>query len=87
MNIKLRFKHKLLMVALAVIILATVLHLIGITTDEIQAWQQTALALVALVAAVYAAIIDPTTPGSGDSEIVLNKSELEPEVDSNGENN
>lgn len=74
-NWKVRFKNPLFIAALAVIVLAVVCCIVGITIDQINQVFSVASVIVVGVASIIALIQDPTTPGVNDSELSMSKHE------------
>ncbi|MBQ7965871.1 MAG: phage holin [Ruminococcus sp.] len=80
-NWKVRFKNPMFWAGIIVAVVATVTAQLGLSIDSITTWSQLFVALkeavcdpvvvVAVVTAVYNAVIDPTTKGVCDSKDAL----------------
>ncbi len=86
MNLKLRFKNPVFVLSLVLAILTPIMGYVGLNFEDITSWKtlfdllleaiSNPYCLGLVIISVYNATIDPTTKGLGDSERVLNKTEL-----------
>lgn len=80
-NWKVRLKNPMFWVGIAVAVVATVMTQLGLSFESITSWQaffnamldavSNPVVVVAIITAVYNAIIDPTTKGVCDSKQAL----------------
>lgn len=86
MNLKIRFKNPVFIISLILAILTPIMGYVGIQLEDLTTWKAIGDLLVEAVSnpyclglvlvSVYNAVIDPTTKGLGDSDRVLDKTEL-----------
>ena len=80
-NWKVRFKNPMFWIGIVTAIVATVLTQLGVSFEQVTSWAQffellvdavsNPVVVVAVITAVYNAIIDPTTKGVCDSKRAL----------------
>lgn len=80
-NWKVRFKNPMFWVGIIVAVFATVLAQLGMSWEQVTSWAvfgqllldavSNPVVVVAVISAVYNAIIDPTTAGLSDSKNAL----------------
>ena len=79
MNWKLRFKNKTVLVAFVGTVITFVYQILGIIGITPAITQDTITQLVGLIINVLVSVgvlVDPTTPGIGDSELAKSKTDL-----------
>ena len=78
-NLKLRFKNKATLVALASALIAFVYQILGILGITAPIAQDAVSQLVGIILNILVAVgvlVDPTTKGIGDSELAKNKTDI-----------
>nr|DAV83315.1 MAG TPA: holin [Caudoviricetes sp.] len=79
MNLKLRFKNKATLVALASALIAFIYQILGILGITAPIAQDEVSQLVGIILNILVAVgvlVDPTTKGIGDSELAKNKTDI-----------
>jgi phi LC3 family holin len=79
MNLKLRFKNKATLVALASALIAFIYQILGILGITAPIAQDEVSQLVGIILNILVAVgvlVDPTTNGIGDSELAKNKTDI-----------
>lgn len=79
MNLKLRFKNKATLVALASALIAFIYQILGILGITAPIAQDEVSQLVGIILNILVAVgvlVDPTTKGIGDSEFAKNKTDI-----------
>lgn len=80
-NWKVRFKNPMFWIGIVVAVVATVLTQLGVSWEQVTSWEtflqlfvdsvKNPVVVVAVITAVYNAVIDPTTKGVCDSKDAL----------------
>lgn len=79
MNLKLRFKNKATLVALASALITFIYQILGILGITAPIAQDEVSQLVGIILNILVAVgvlVDPTTKGIGDSELAKNKTDI-----------
>lgn len=79
MNLKLRFKNKATLVALASALIAFIYQILGILGITAPIAQDAVSQLVGIILNILVAVgvlVDPTTPGVKDSKLAKNKTDI-----------
>ncbi|MBR9960805.1 phage holin [Anaerostipes sp. Marseille-Q3525] len=89
MNLKLRFKNKATLVALASALIAFIYQILGILGITAPITQDAVSQLVGIILNILVAVgvlVDPTTSGIGDSELAKNKTDIAEVIEYKKEN-
>lgn len=89
MNLKLRFKNKATLVALASALIAFIYQILGILGITAPIAQDVVSQLVGIILNILVAVgvlVDPTTSGIGDSELAKNKTDIAEVIECKKEN-
>lgn len=89
MNLKLRFKNKATLVALASALIAFIYQILGILGITAPIAQDVVSQLVGIILNILVAVgvlVDPTTSGIGDSELTKNKTDIAEVIEYKKEN-